>query len=172
MEQIEELKIAHQAISKARTNLMEALKNESNLSYIAGFFDGEGCISTGRHRPTSQRETGQSYIRVKVSVSQRFPQILLYIRDYFGFGEVYEVKDGTQWRYSCSSSQQTMSFLQALLPYLKVKRRQAELGIQLADNIYRFTSESKCRNGISDDNRIIRDRLALEINKLKGEDYE
>lgn len=103
----------------------------TELAYLAGFFDGEGCITVVR------RERGKMTLAVRTS--QVNPAPLYRFVKAFG-GKVEPIKGSLQpgrrqayqWgRYSQNAS----DVLEALLPYLQVKRAEAEMGIALHWNI-------------------------------------
>lgn len=83
-------------------------------AYLAGFFDGEGCIeSNGR----------------TVGVTNTYPDILYRFQRYFG-GKVAPKTDNSrsgrdQWRWSCSGPD-ARHFLYVISPNLTEKRSQAE----------------------------------------------
>ncbi len=95
-------------------------------AYIAGFLDGDGSI----------------HIRLKPNKTYRFgfqiaPSIVFYqsskesfILDYFkkilGVGYIRERKDGIH-EYIIGDSESMLYFINNIFPYLKIKRRQAEL---------------------------------------------
>jgi len=60
-----------------------------NWDYIAGFFDGEGCITYGRSK------------RYRIMISQTHKEVLESIRDFVGVGYVVEVaKRKSHWKDS------------------------------------------------------------------------
>lgn len=88
----------------------------TEAAYIAGFFDGEGSINI--------TNKGQ----VRVVMSQKKPEVLYWIRDTLGGGTVRQLtKRGEAyecWRYGVYSIRQVCSFLDMVLPYVVVKRRE------------------------------------------------
>lgn len=88
------------------------------LAYLAGFFDGEGSISM-------QLAQGK-YLRIEVACSQNTVDVLwMYVRAFKG--NVYESQRCYQWK---TYGAQAVSFLQTILPFLIVKRLDAEETIQ------------------------------------------
>src|SRR5262245_35104342 len=92
-----------------------------SMQYIAGLFDGEGCIGFSRVRTTI-------FIRTLVVNTNR--DILERLRDIFG-GDIAPLayrKDGWkpsyQWRLSWSRA---IRFLDAISPWLVIKAPQVEL---------------------------------------------
>lgn len=106
--------------------------NERDLIiWMAGFFDGEGCVSVGRARRVvkSMRRPSWSYA-LQLAVAQRHREPLQRFMDLFG-GNIYayRVKGVEYWRWSVSSHR-AQAALEKLLPYLLNKRPIAEVGIR------------------------------------------
>jgi hypothetical protein len=90
-----------------------------NLSYMAGFFDGEGSIGFGKCRNT---------IFPRVLLTNTDLSILEEFKDRFG-GDIRALakrkdgwKQGYYWRLSWTRA---VAFLDAISPYLRIKDRQA-----------------------------------------------
>lgn len=101
--------------------------NSNELAYIAGFFDGEGCI---------RANTKTSSLMIAASNTVKAP--IEFIKKVFG-GAIYERKYLREDTLSIKvvyrwvmQSEPAVEVLEMLLPYLIVKRKQAMLGIQLA----------------------------------------
>jgi len=91
-----------------------------NLAYIAGFFDGEGCVNFTKCRTSI-------YPRVLVVNTNR--EILEELRDRFG-GDISPLsrredgwKQGWSWRLSWSKA---VDFLDKIEPWLVLKSKQAQ----------------------------------------------
>jgi hypothetical protein len=125
---------------------------EAELAYIAGFFDGEGCISAVADR--------RGYVSVRLNISQKFDIPLLFIQARFG-GNIRWHR-GTVWHWEAYGDA-ALNMLRALLPYLMLKRPQAELAIEFL----------AARNGpgqhYTPGQRKRRLALATEISALKRE---
>lgn len=91
-----------------------------NLAYVAGFFDGEGCVGFARCRSTI-------FPRILVTNTNR--DVLEELQANFG-GDIKPLslrkeawKQGYSWRLSWSKA---VDFLERIHPYLRLKSRQAE----------------------------------------------
>ena len=89
-----------------------------NWSYIAGFFDGEGCIT--------RNDKG-----VRLVITQTNFKVLEQIRKFVGFGFIIKpTKRKAHWKdswvYYIARQKDICSFLQSVLKYLVVKRQLAE----------------------------------------------
>ncbi len=93
--------------------------NKLNIAYIAGLFDAEGCIYICK--------TKLSKIYVKLTQTNH-PSILHKIKDYFGYGNVYDDNN-----FKIESKRYCIDFITKVLPYLIVKYNQAEAFIQFLD---------------------------------------
>lgn len=103
------------------------------LSYAAGFVDGEGCIRISKRNPRNGRSTSYNLL---VMVTQKDGEIMDWFYGNFG-GMVYlKNKDtyGSDWIYEWRLNElQAYKFLKELLPFLRYKRKQAELAIQFQE---------------------------------------
>ena len=88
----------------------------TDLAYIAGLFDGEGCITIGQN--------------LRASVSNTKKPCLEFVQAIFG-GSLYEKNRlGRVALYDLYfSGYDAVRMLNAILPYLIVKHQQAELAI-------------------------------------------
>jgi len=109
-------------------------------AYCAGFFEGEGCVHIRAIRPTEERGNGKlsrpSY-RLTVELANTDRPIIEWLRD--TFGGTFQDRSHTpsivanprrravfMWYKPAGDAQK---FLMMLLPYLKIKQKQAELAI-------------------------------------------
>lgn len=100
----------------------------SKLAYAAGFFDGEGCIRISKRKPRHGRSTSYNLL---IMVYQKDGEIMDWF--YGNFGGVVYLKDksGNNWIYEWRlSEKKAFNFLKDILPFLKYKKKQAELAIR------------------------------------------
>lgn len=110
---------------------------ETNLAWIAGFLDGEGSIMITR---TSQKTVswGGRGLRLAVVASQiksvESESVLRQLSEQYG-GSVHRVKrsygDYRYWFWQVTGYRAT-ELLRDVLPYLRLKRRQARDGLRFA----------------------------------------
>lgn len=101
----------------------------TDLAYIAGFFDGEGCIHLNRVK--------RQNLYLRVVVVQTNEWIIQWLKYSFG-GQVYKMlreKDHhkQRWQWHLYGNQ-SLEFLKAIRPYLILKRTEAELAIKFQQN--------------------------------------
>ena len=119
-----------------------------SLPYIAGFLDGEGGIAiSGINRRISRLDTRDHRVDIdhirwtrRVYITNTYLPILESIQAHFPKGRIRigDRKENPRCKpcYILTyTSQEASAFLQALLPYLVVKRRQAELFLEFAATV-------------------------------------
>ena len=101
------------------------------LAYIAGLFDGEGCVLISK-----TMIEGYKYVRyfMYVSITNQDKRPLEEIKKIFG-GIVYFIKGnpnkktwGCAYRWQVANGK-AMRFLKVIIPWLIIKKKEAELGI-------------------------------------------
>jgi len=105
---------------------MEADMKKVDLAYAAGIFDGEGCIYIAGKGHEQAWQLRCFLHMAGIYMPQLFQ---------FHFGgkfrkEKRKTKGGYETYKWVVNDNQALRFLEVLLPYLKLKRPQAELGIQ------------------------------------------
>jgi hypothetical protein len=106
-----------------------ALKN----AWAAGFIDGEGCISVAH--------AYKDVYQVRVQVSQKFDGPLLVLKALYG-GFIHQRSDNSQFQWQCNGSNGA-KFLVQILPYLILKKGQAELALEFENQRKVLASDEK-----------------------------
>ncbi len=83
-------------------------------SYLAGFFDGEGNIHFNKIKDKSYQILCRIYSSDKL--------ILLSIRDFLGFGNIYQRKSTGVFELTITNKESNFTFLKSILPYSILKR--------------------------------------------------
>ncbi len=103
------------------------LLNPVDASYIAGFLDGEGCIMIYKRREDSYG------FRVTITQSQKYAFIMDWFLNTIGLGSKIlkkrEKENHSNSHYWVCNAEAAESLLIQLLPYLKLKKEQALLGL-------------------------------------------
>ena len=105
------------------------MPSDTNLAYIAGLFDGEGCVSYkqyDRKRPHNKRAYPTWSIRLEISMTDQ--SVLKWIHEILKVGTVnpkrYKTKDTLgwkkQWRWRCQH-REAYYVARLLWPYAHVK---------------------------------------------------
>ena len=112
---------------------------DKNLIYIAGLFDGEGHVSI----PISKRRGQTPQYWLQIGITNRDKNLLENVQKILGVGHINidERKDNPTKARICyrwiANSQEAAKVLTKILPYLRTKRKQAELGIMFQSKLVR-----------------------------------
>ena len=129
----------------------------SEIAYIAGLFDGEGCV-TCKQKKTKRADRGgkvynQWYIRCEIALTDK--DVITGIHETLGFGWSAEKKYKKrpahykrQWRWSCGY-RDALVFAKLMWPYAQVKLHKLESIIdhyepraqELGDNVVDLENE-------------------------------
>lgn len=140
---------------------------DTELAYIAGLFDGDGCVCILKEKQGKYR-----LLRIEASIQNTDLDVIEYLKSCFG-GRVWHRKLPSgktfgAWALSCRKA---VEFLEKIGPFLRIKKDRAIL----ATKIYSITSLEKRgtrRNGkgqfqkISEEERNRVNVLAQEIKQL------
>ncbi len=104
------------------------------LAYIAGFLDGDGSIF---FQIVPRKDYKQKFqIRSSIAFYQKteFKEILEWLKSIFGAGYIRHRKTGMS-DYTIVESQEVKKILTLLKPYIKLKKKQVELGLLIFDRL-------------------------------------
>ncbi len=106
----------------------------TDLAWLAGIIDGEGCLSVGRNNGKDGK-----YIGMHVVLKMADEEAVRKASEITRVGTLKKHKPFAPnrrplWEWQCSS-QQAACILRLLLPYLVTKRTQAQLFITLAERM-------------------------------------
>ena len=135
------------------------MNNKQDLSYLAGFFDGEGCISILKY--SKKAKWNASYF-LQAQIGQKYGSTLDWVKENFG-GNVYKKRDQT-W---IVTNFKAYEFIKLLMPYLKYKKPQAELAIKFYEERIlgakrKFATEPHSKEEIAK-----REEMLVEMKRLK-----
>lgn len=102
--------------------------SETEKAYLAGFLDGEGCITILRQM--KKKSVSISYA-LSVVIAQADLPILEELSSIIGAGKIYKYPGGYQLVFAPTDAK---GFLLEILPYLKVKKAEALLAIEFREN--------------------------------------
>lgn len=125
-----------------------------SLSYIAGFFDGEGCVRIKK----ANHSNNSYYLSVHITNSNK--KALNFIKNIFG-GKIYFQEKGKNlkiYQYLLSSTEAVM-FLKAIRCFSIIKVKQIDLAIKFHKKYYKLSKKDKIN-------------YYLKMRKLKKENPE
>lgn len=115
------------------------------FSYLAGFIDGEGCItfSIGKRNKSYYAKDSQLkcpedmfYLLPSIQITNVSLEVLEYIRDGLGYGRIFKKikkkkkNHRAQYRLYFCRQKEILELLRSIRPYLHIKTKQAELMIE------------------------------------------
>jgi hypothetical protein len=127
---------------------VKLLIRQKDIIYLAGFFDGEGCISIVRDKT----RLGNISYRLRISANQVDRQPIDLLKECFGGLIQVTKKSNPKHRpiYSWQQhSQKALSTLVLMLPYLRVKKEQAEFAINWVQFNHSFKGKKKTPEDIA-----------------------
>tara|TARA_X000001382_G_C3056472_1_gene142857 strand:- start:30 stop:464 length:435 start_codon:yes stop_codon:yes gene_type:complete len=137
----------------------------NDIAYIAGLFDGEGCV-TCKKKPTKRPDRkgkiyNQWYIRCEISMTDK--EVISWLHETLGFGWSAEKRYSKrpknykrQWRWCCGY-RDALTFAKLIWPFAQVKLHKIEQIIdhyepnilkcvELGDNVVDLALERERRN--------------------------
>lgn len=125
--------------------------SDVQAAYLAGIIDGEGCITITKQSNAKAGRLGYCY-RPVVHVANTHSGVLVLLQKQTGLGRARKFDDARpnrkeRWQWMIWS-QQAAQIIRRVLPYLIIKRRQAETFLKFVDFVK--TCKSPSRRGLSD----------------------
>lgn len=103
-----------------------------SIQYFAGYFDGEGSVCIAQSIYVSKKKGPQSHHSLRLQVPSTDPvSVQAFLAEFGGYVQFLEPKN-PKWKPRwvwCACSREANRALTRMLPYLKVKRADAEIGL-------------------------------------------
>lgn len=128
---ISNLRRTNKPIRKLLKGGLPKTPTELEWAYIAGIFDGEGCLSFEYNNSLMQN--------YRVGISQKYIRLLEWIQEKLGVGAIAtrNRENGNHCSvFTLCAQRQVFEFLKAVLPCLIVKLEKAKEAIRLLQNRY------------------------------------
>jgi hypothetical protein len=143
--------------------------SRDDLGYLAGIFDGEGSViinlGTTRHRGEGHAPAYQ----LQVTISNTHRGLMEWIHASLGGSLTAHKFDRAlvchNWKMTDARAGE---FLELLLPFLRVKREQAEVGIAFRAHIEQFKRENRRTRTLDQQEIATREGFRLRLRELKG----
>ena len=102
---------------------------ELDKAYLAGIFDGEGCVGYYNATPTSSKRP--AYHHAAVIITMTDPRIIQWVKEITGLGKVSSsIKTKprrTAYSWCIGKKTDVIAFLSIIRPYLKLKGDQVDV---------------------------------------------
>lgn len=128
-------------------------------AWAAGFIDGEGSFTIAKHF------NGEHNYKPSLQVSQTKIEPLELLQEHFKMGSIYELPRKTTkwnicWRWSVHSASSLKLIIPRLLPFLIVKREEAEIVLKFCDLIgYKGERKKYMEKGNIEQRKLFSDQL-------------
>jgi len=143
-----------------------AQASSEDLAYLGGMFDGEGSIGilTARRNAEKRSKSHRLYCRLGMC-NPYIPQ--LFELNFGGYSFQHKSsnprhKDVWYWQIE---GRYALTFCQAMLPYLRLKRNEAELGIKFYEGIRQ--KQLGRGNKLTEEELAIREAQRITMSALK-----
>ena len=104
--------------------------DETTLAYIAGFLDGDGSIFFQIVPRNDYKQKFQIRTSIAFYQKKEYGDILKWLKEIFGVGYIRHRKTGMS-DYTVVESKEVRKILKLLQPYVRLKKKQIELGLQI-----------------------------------------
>ena len=120
-------------------------RTDLDAAYMAGFFDGEGCVSIVKH--TNRKRRSNPVYVLRVDIDNTDPGVIEFVKAFAGdFGSAFLKRKATVfpahmavYSFRCHSYE-AYHFLRLIYPYVRVKRKQVELAFRFQQYKDRYSS--------------------------------
>ena len=141
---------------------------DTDCAYLAGVIDGEGCIGVYRDAGT--------YKLVLTIVSTSVDWLIDLRSRWHGLGHIHIDKRPVQGNHKVSAQwtlnrADTQKILRKVLPYLGIKRSQAELALQFQALPRKIDKSTGRFTAIPESEKIFQARIADQLKRLKQDSY-
>lgn len=133
----------------------------SDLMYLAGIFDGEGCITLGKTK--NYTET----YHLNVNITNTNKDLIDWVLFIVGKGGISRKPRKANWKQCYAwkiNGELAVKFIKKIYPYLKVKKLQADVAIRYGETIR--MKEKRIR--LTDEERDLRRNMFLELRKINN----
>src|SRR3990167_8928955 len=105
---------------------------KEDLAYIAGLYDGEGCITLVK-QIEKRRSKEYIYYNPKASIGMTNRKAIDFVAERFK-GNIWFIKKNGVWKplyhFDISNCKRVFVFLKEIYPYLQVKKEQARIVLE------------------------------------------
>ena len=142
------------------------------LAYLAGLFDGEGCIYIQAKKPSGNSKTRCHLLQCHLGMTD--PRPVRLFKEYFGGRLWARFPKKKNWRpqlcWSISSRDDCSLFLVALLPYLIAKKDEAKIALEFIRDCPPLNGGQRTR--VTVENLLERDEYKRRLQVLKRLDHD
>jgi len=133
----------------------------ADLAYLAGIIDGEGCISLSK-----SHKNDRYYYRLQLTITNTSAELKQWLEDKFGgrirtsYARSNNRSDILHWTVS---GNQCQWLLRQVLPYLIIKKPQAELALMM--NINPYGGTARWNSIYTEEEESLREKIRIAIHE-------
>jgi len=137
------------------------MSKETDLAWVAGFIDGEACITIRKYK--GQKAVNFTH-QLDIHLSNTSREALEKVQSVLGVGVIHSIPQRAKlgfketWQFVIVANQAEAA-LRQVLPYLIAKRREADIALEFA----KLPRESYGRDGVPEHIMQMREDLFLRI---------
>ncbi|SRR6266511_2348701 len=105
--------------------------NNEKLAYIAGFLDGDGCIASNFEKNKTCKLGYRVRVRISFTQHSRRREVLDILSSWICSGSIGEYEHNNMAEYVIRNQVIVKELLSALMPFLIVKRKHAEIAMKI-----------------------------------------
>ena len=143
------------------------MESNTELAYLAGLFDGEGCVSILK---VSKQAGFKSFrYRLRIQITNTNKHLMNWLNERFNFHIATHVPLKKNWKMcwvALKHDRKARNMLVEMLPYLKVKKDEALLAIEFQKHKDQIGT-SNGASGLTQEQIEYRERLKKELSALK-----
>lgn len=113
--------------------------DQTTIAYIAGFLDGDGSIFFQIVPRPDYKQKFQIRSSIAFYQKSEYNEILQWFKDLFGVGYIRHRKTGMS-DYTIVEAKEVKRILELLKPYVKLKKKHVDLGLDILDKIENSTT--------------------------------
>jgi hypothetical protein len=139
--------------------------NKKDLIYLAGFFDGEGCILIQSAKQSGYKNYRHKLTMTITTTSSHITRYLKALGFYIFNRKPYKTHCKQQWA-AVLCDRRAKTLLEKLLPYLKIKKNEALLAIKFQNHKDKIGYHG-ATNGLGLKEINYRERVKKQLQELK-----
>ena len=150
--------------------------DDTTIAYVAGLFDGEGCIGIWRSKGPIYKWSKSPVYRLTIAIASTHKDVIYWLADLFEGTRYRRQKaaiNNPKWANSwtwCATNTRALNILVALKPYLRLKSAEAQIAIDFYANCInnRRSGGANGNPALTEEELQLRDSYVLAMHNAKS----